>query len=62
MDDEQHASIVDYLDKQVYLLFTKLLLLLLLLIYIMDIKERCIMCGAGDTSLNHPDYCDCMGV
>ena len=23
--------------------------------------ERCIMCGAGDDSLNHPDYSDCMG-
>jgi len=21
-------------------------------------KDRCVMCGAGDDSINHPDYCD----
>lgn len=25
---------------------------------IADIMERCIMCGAGDDSLNHPEYSD----
>ena len=25
---------------------------------IVDMKERCVMCGASDISLSHPDYCD----
>ena len=25
---------------------------------IVDMMERCIMCGAEDDSLNHPDYSD----
>lgn len=24
--------------------------------YIVDMRERCTLCGAGDDSLSHPDY------
>ena len=27
-------------------------------IYIVDMRERCTLCGAGDDSLSHPDYVD----
>ncbi|XP_065919392.1 uncharacterized protein [Dysidea avara] len=29
-----------------------------LLSYSTDMRERCMMCGAGDTSVSHPDYND----
>ena len=33
-------------------------LLSLLSIYVVEMCERCIFCGAGDDSFNHPAYVD----
>ena len=38
--------------------YRKLMYSMIRILAIADIMERCIMCGAGDDSLDHPEYSD----
>ncbi|XP_065892491.1 uncharacterized protein [Dysidea avara] len=49
--DEDNLSSMDIMQARIDIAIT-------ILSHSVDMKERCVMCGASDISLSHPDYCD----